>query len=95
MEKPVAKVFYVKTVLIGGVPTDKLFNVTTPAGDQGNYVKSLCAGLPFWWFASVPAGTIIGCDFTGAPTATTDAPTNNTLIAAITALPLDVLSYAP
>jgi hypothetical protein len=89
-----AKVFYMKTVLVGGVPTDKLFNVTTPAGDQGSYVKSLCAGLQFWWFASVPPGTIIGCDFTSAPTATSDAATNDALIAAITVSPADVLSYA-
>lgn len=93
MEKTVAKVFYEKEVVINGVPTMKLFNVTTPAGDQGNYVRALCNGLPFWWFASVPAGTIIGCDFTGAPVATGDAATNNTLISGITVQPTDVLSY--
>lgn len=90
-----AKVFFEKEILIDGVPTMKLFNVTTPIGNQGNYVRSLCAGLPFWWFASIPAGQVIGCDFTNAPTAAADAATNNTLIAAITALPADVLSYAP
>lgn len=90
-----AKVLYVKNVLVDGVPTDKLFNVTTPAGNQGSYVAALCNGLPFWWFASIPPGTVIGCDFTGAPTGTSNATTNNTLIAAITVTPGDVLSYAP
>ncbi len=94
MEKQVAKVFYEKEVLIDGVPTLKLFNVTTPAGNQGQYVKSLCAGLPFWWFASIPSGQVIGCDFTNAPVATTDVTTNNSLISGITVSPGDVLSYA-
>lgn len=90
-----AKVLYEKEVLIDGVPTIKLFNVTTPAGNQGLYVASLCAGKPFWWFASIPSGQVIGCDFTGAPTATSNATTNNSLISAITELPGDVLTYAP
>lgn len=89
-----AKVFYEKEVLIDGVPTMKLFNVTTPAGNQGAYVKALCNGLPFWWFATIPSGSVIGCDFTGAPVATGDATTNNSLISAITVTPGDVLSYA-
>lgn len=89
-----AKVLYEKEVLIDGVPTIKLFNVTTPAGNQGQYVAALCAGKPFWWFASIPSGQIIGCDFTDAPIATSNATTNNGLIAAITVLPTDVLTYA-
>jgi hypothetical protein len=94
MEKQVAKVFYEKEVMIGGVPTLKLFNVTTPAGNQGQYVAALCNGLPFWWFASIPSGTVIGCDFTGAPVATSNAATNNGLISAISVTAGDVLSYA-
>ncbi len=90
-----AKVFYEKEVLIDGVPTLKLFNVTTPAGNQGQYVSALCNGLPFWWFASIPAGKVIGCDFTDAPVATASASTNNSLISSITVLPADVLSYEP
>jgi hypothetical protein len=94
MEKLMAKVFFEKEVLIGGVPTLKLFNVTTPAGDQGQYVAALCNGLPFWWFASIPSGKVIGCDFTDAPIATGSYSTNNGLIDAITVLPGDVLTYA-
>jgi hypothetical protein len=94
MEKHVAKVFFEKEVLIDGIPTIKLFNVTTPAGNQGQYVASLANGKPFWWFATVPTGTIIGCDFTGAPVATGNAATNQGLIDAITVTPGDVLSYA-
>lgn len=89
-----AKVFYEKEVLIDGVPTMKLFNVTTPAGNQGAYVVTLCNGKPFWWFASIPSGSVVGCDFTGAPVATGNAATNNGLITAITVTPGDVLSYA-
>lgn len=88
-----AKVFFEKEILIGGVPTMKLFNVTTPAGNQGQYVASLCNGLPFWWFASIPIGKVIGCDFTDAPIATSSSITNNGLIDAITATPNDVLTY--
>lgn len=90
-----AKVFFEKEVLIDGVPTLKLFNVTTPAGNQGQYVASLCAGLPFWWFSTIPTGKVIGCDFTDAPVATTSASANNSLISAITVLPADVLTYEP
>lgn len=72
-------------------------NITTPGtGDQGAYVATIVgAGNPFWMWPTIPTGTIIGADFTGAPIATTNAATNNTLIAAITALPADVLIYAP
>lgn len=90
-----AKVFFEKEVLIDGVMTLKLFNVTTPAGNQGQYVASLCSGLPFWWFATIPTGKVIGCDFTGAPVATSSASSNNTLISAISVLPGDVLTYEP
>lgn len=52
------------------------------------------SGNPFWCWPSVPAGTIIGCDFTGAPVATNVTATNQGLIDAITAQPEDVLVYA-
>lgn len=90
-----AKVLYEKQIIVDGNPETRLFNVTTPAGNQGSYVKALVAvGNKFWWFASIPAGQVIGCDFTNAPTATADASANNALIAAITAQPGDVLTYA-
>lgn len=88
-----AKVFFEKTVTIGGVPTVVLVNATTPAGNQGQYVASMCNGSPFWWFSSIPSGRVIGCDFTGAPIATGNSITNNGLIDAITATPNDVLTY--
>lgn len=88
-----AKVFFEKEVMIGGVPTLVLFNVTTPAGNQGQYVASLANGYKFYWFASIPSGKVIGCDFTNAPTATSSSVTNNALISAITETPTDVLSY--
>lgn len=93
MDKPMAKVFFEKEVLIDGVLTLKLFNVTTPVGNQGQYVASLCAGLPFWWFSTIPTGKVIGCDFTGAPVATSNATTNNSLISAISVTPSEVLTY--
>lgn len=70
-------------------------NITTPAnGDQGAYVKSIVGvGNPFWMWSSIPPGKIIGADFTDAPLATDDPAVNNALIAAITALPADVLIY--
>jgi len=88
-----AKVFFEKEVMRNGVMTLTLFNVTTPAGDQGTYVTSLCKGLPFWWFSSIPSGKVIACDFTNAPVAANTASANNALIAGITETPADVLTY--
>lgn len=70
-------------------------NITTPSnGDQGAYVKTIVGvGNPFWMWSAIPAGKIIGADFTDAPLATADAATNNALITAITAKPEDVLIY--
>lgn len=70
-------------------------NITTPAGNQGAYVATIVgAGNPFWMWDTIPSGTIIGADFTGAPIATSDATTNNGLINGITELPENVLIYA-
>lgn len=73
----------------------RLINATTPAGNQGSYVKMLVgAGNKFWWWPSIPSGTLIGCDFTDAPTCTDDPVANNALISAITTDPADVLTFA-
>jgi hypothetical protein len=89
------KVLCEKEIMVDGVPETRLITFTTPAGNQGSYVKVLVPlGHPFWWFATIPAGQVVGCDFTDAPAATADAGTNNALIAAITAQPTDVLTYA-
>lgn len=73
----------------------RLISATTPAGNQGLYVKVLVgAGNKFWWWPSIPAGQLVGCDFTDAPTCTADPTTNNALIAGITAAPEDVLTWA-
>lgn len=89
-----AKVLFVKTVLIDGVPTETLFAPTTPAGNQGLYVRSMAGvGNKFWWFASIPAGQIASCDFTDAPTVSSDVAANNAAIAAITVSPTDVITY--
>ena len=68
---------------------------TTPnTGNQGSYVKTIVGvGNPFWMWPSVPAGKIIGADFTDAPICSDDVNVNNQLIAAITVLPEDVLVY--
>lgn len=74
---------------------DTLMVITTAQGNQGLYVKILVpAGKPYWIWDSVPAGDVIGCDFTGAPIVSDDVATNNANIAAITAEPEDVLTYA-
>jgi hypothetical protein len=52
-------------------------------------------GKPFWYWDTVPAGKIVGADFTGAPIATSDVAVNASLIAGITARPQDVLIYDP
>jgi hypothetical protein len=70
--------------------------VTTANGNQGLYVKAIAGvGNPYWIWPSIPAGTVIAADFTNAPIVDTDPAVNNVNIAAITALPADVLTYAP
>lgn len=67
---------------------------TTTAGTAAAFVKVRPGpGKPFWCWPSVPAGTIIGADFTGAPVATNNTATNQGLIDAITATPEEVLVY--
>lgn len=70
--------------------------VTTANGNQGLYVKAIAGvGNPYWIWPSIPAGTVIAADFTNAPIVDTDPAVNNANIAAITATPADVLTYAP
>jgi hypothetical protein len=86
-----AKVIYEK--VING--ETRLINATTPAGNQGSFVKTLVgAGNKFWWWPTIPAGVLVACDFTDAPTCTADPVTNNALIAAITVDAADVLTFA-
>lgn len=67
---------------------------TTSPGAAAAFVKiKPGAGNPFWCWPSVPAGTIIGCDFTNAPIATSDTAQNQALIDGITVQPADVLVY--
>lgn len=71
--------------------------VTTANGNQGQYVKAIAGvGNPFWIWPSIPnQANVIACDFTNAPIVDTDPAVNNASIAAITATPADVLTYAP
>lgn len=69
--------------------------VTTANGNQGLYVKAIAGvGNPYWIWPSIPAGTVIAADFTNAPIVDADPAVNNANIAAITATPADVLTYA-
>jgi hypothetical protein len=73
---------------------DALRVFTTPAGNQGQYVKSIVpVGQPYWIWPSIPAGTVIACDFTAAPLSTASTASNNANIANINTLPEDVLTY--
>lgn len=72
--------------------------ITTPIlGNQGVYVRTLVGvGNPFWIWATIPSGTVIGADFTDAPICSSDAAVNNAAIADIAAngpAPADVLTY--
>lgn len=78
---------------VGGVTAVR--NFTTPTGNQGSYVKTIVGpGNPFWMWATIPSGQVIGADFTDAPICSADIAVNNQLIADITAEPEDVLVYA-
>jgi hypothetical protein len=86
-----------KIVNIGKVDgVDTLMVRTTPAGNQGLFVKILVPeGDPYWLWPTIPSGQVIAADFTGAPLASMDVAVNNANIAAITEDPADVLTYAP
>jgi hypothetical protein len=84
------KVIYEK--VLGGQL--RLVTATTPAGDQGEYVKSLVGvGNPFWAWPLIPPGRVIGADFSNAPICDADPAVNNVLIGSITVDPADVLTY--
>lgn len=92
METQVMKVVYEK--VLGG--TLRLVTATTPAGDQGAYVKQLVGpGNPFWAWPQIPPGRVIGCDFNDAPICSESTEENNVLIDSITVMPADVLTWAP
>lgn len=79
---------------IGG--EDVIRSITTAAGVAPTLVKTIPGvGKPFWYWPTIPAGTVIGADFSGAPMVSDDTATNSASIAAITAQPGDVLIYAP
>ena len=82
-------------VMVNGEEVTKV--VTTAAGaNVGQLVKTLPGiGKPFWYWPSIPAGVVEAADFTEAPVVVSDIATNNAAIAAITAAPEDVLTYAP
>lgn len=91
MGTTMAKVIFEK--VING--ETRLINATTPAGNQGSYVKVLVGvGNKFWWWPTIPAGTLVGCDFTNAPVCDDNPVVNNALISAITTDPSAVLTYA-
>lgn len=91
MERTMPKLICEKTV--NGVTAVR--NITTPAtGNQGAYVKTIVGvGNPFWFWPSIPAGVVVGADFTNAPICSDDVAANNAAIANITAEPADVLIY--
>lgn len=90
MGTEVMKVIYEK-VLAGQL---RLVTATTPAGDQGAYVKSLVgAGNRFWAWQQIPPGRVIGCDFNDAPVCAETAAEINVQIDSITVDPLTVLTY--
>lgn len=75
---------------------DVLRSITTAAGVAPSLVKTIPGvGKPFWYWPTIPSGTVIGCDFTEAPIASSVASENAAAISAITKTPEEVLIYAP
>jgi|GEM_PF-6615817 len=75
---------------------DVLKVVTTAQGTAPYLVRTTPGvGKPYWYWNTIPDGTVVGADFTGAPLATSDVQQNAANIAAITAQPQDVLIYDP
>jgi hypothetical protein len=81
-------------VVLNGEET--LRSITTVAGAVPTLVKTTPGiGKPFWYFASIPAGKVVGADMTNAPIADGDTAVNLASMNAITALPQEVLIYDP
>lgn len=80
-------------ITLNGV--DTLVALTTaPSVNLGSFVKIRPGvGKPFWYWDSIPSGTLAACDFSNAPVVSTDVAANNAAIAAIDVEPLDVLTY--
>jgi hypothetical protein len=79
--------------MVNGVMT--LLNITTAAGVAGSLVKTTPGvGKPYWYWPSIPAGTILTANFTNAPIATADKATNDANMLAITQTSQDVLTYS-
>ena len=77
----------------GGEDTIRVLT-TAAAANIGQFVKVVPGiGKPFWYWDSIPAGTVIAADFTNAPVVTSSTTTNNDNIEAITAEPSEVLTY--
>jgi len=52
--------------------------LTTVSGPQGAIIKQIVGpGNPYWIFASIPSGVVIGADFTNAPIASANIAENN------------------
>lgn len=84
---------------LGGVTAVRVF--TTVNGPQGPIIKQIVGvGNKYWIWSAIPAGTVIGADFTNAPTADADNAVNNANAAPLlanppTVDPASVLVYAP
>lgn len=78
--------------IINGETT--LLNVTTAAGVVPTLLKTTPGvGKPFWYWPTIPTGTVIAADFTNAPIVSADKTANQAAMDAITAEPADVLTY--
>ncbi|WP_156438758.1 hypothetical protein [Bradyrhizobium valentinum] len=74
---------------------DQLKVLTTMPGTAPYMVRNLCVGKPYWYWETIPLGSVVGADFTNAPIGTANVQINQQNMAAITARPEDVLIYDP
>ena len=79
-------------ITLNGVDVVKVF--TTAPGTEAAFVKvKPGVGKQFWCWPTIPSGTVIGAEFTGAPIVSESVEDNAAAIAAISAQPGDVLVY--
>lgn len=71
-----------------------LLNVTTAAGVVPALLRTTPGiGKPFWYWPTIPPGSIIAVDFTNAPIVSSDKVANQASMDAIETVPSDVLTY--
>ncbi|WP_130228259.1 hypothetical protein [Bradyrhizobium sp. Leo121] len=75
---------------------DRVRVITTMPGTAPYLIRNILSdGKPYWYWETIPLGTVVGADFSNAPLGTANIQINQQNINAIRVKPEDVLIYDP